>query len=326
MGPILYVFRQEQLIQIISNELPDGLPLPSCILKEQINGEISLTFSIPSNHLDSQNVQVGDVIVIKDLDSIHRAFLIIDEQETHSDEFIREFYSEDLGINELNDEVVTDVRSQNTSAEVALSRILKNTRWQVGNVDNLGINSTNVYYEPVMDGIKKVLQTWGGELRFRVQMNSQNQITKRYVDLVSRLGRRTGKRFEFGKDLTNVERVVDIKSLKTALFGRGKGVEDEDGTGYGRRLTIADVEWRKGKGDPCDKPLGQEWIGDPEALKVWGHINSDGSKRHRFGVFVDEEETDAAILLQKTWDRLQEMKKPAITYKMDVIDLERVSS
>ncbi|SDY23427.1 phage minor structural protein, N-terminal region [Thermoactinomyces sp. DSM 45892] len=312
--------------QVMSNDLPEGLPLHSCVLKEQINGEVSLTFSIPSDHIDSKNVQIGDHIVLKDLDAIFRAFFIVDEQETHSDTFTRQFYAEDLGVNELNDEIVTDIRPQNTNAETALSRILKHTIWKVGQVDNLGINSMNVYYESVMSGVKKMLQTWGGELRFRVTMNSQNQITGRYVDLLSQLGRRTGKRFEYGKDLTNVERVVDIKMIKTALFGRGKGVEDENGTGFGRRLNFADVEWSQERGDPCDKPLHQEWIGDPESLGIWGHVSPDGSKRHRFDVFTSEEETDAEKLLQKTWERLHEIKQPMITYKMDVIDLEQVSA
>ncbi|MDT0354107.1 phage tail spike protein, partial [Pseudonocardia charpentierae] len=146
------------------------------------------------------------------------------------------------------------------------------------------------------------------------------------MDLLSQLGRRTGKRFEYGKDLTNVERVVDIKMIKTALFGRGKGVEDENGTGFGRRLNFADVEWSQERGDPCDKPLHQEWIGDPESLGIWGHVSPDGSKRHRFDVFTSEEETDAEKLLQKTWERLHEIKQPMITYKMDVIDIEQVSA
>src|SRR5690606_19970015 len=171
-----------------------------------------------------------------------------------------------------------------------------------------------------------------GEVRFRVTMNSRNEITGRYIDLLSRLGKKTGKRFEYSKDLISVERQVDIKGLKTALYGRGKG--EESGDGYGRRITFADIEWSVDNGDPVDKPAGQEWVGDPDALGQWGYWHEDGSRRHRFGIFIweggPEEITDMTQykrdLLQATWDRLQEINKPLVSYKMNVLDLEHASS
>ncbi|WP_175482532.1 phage tail protein [Thermoflavimicrobium dichotomicum] len=325
-SPTLYIFKDEQLQLVISNEIENSLPLLSCRLKEAISGEVSLTFSIPSDHSDSQYIREGCWVVIRDMDGVCRPFVIIEENEVHDENLIREFTTEELAVNELNDEIVTDVRPQNTDARDALTRILSNagSRWQVGIVDDLGIASTNVYYESVMSGIQKIIEKWGGEIRFRVTMDSQNRITGRYIDLFKQLGRKTGKRFEYRKDLTKVERYVDMKSLKTALFGRGKGEETDSGE-YGRRITFKDVVWSKAKGDPTDKPAGQEWVGDPNALQQWGHWNDDGTRRHRFGVFIDEEETDPAKLLKKTWDHLQTINKPHVTYKMDVIDLEYAS-
>ena len=326
VNPTLYVFRDENLTAVVNVGSENGLPLLACTLAEEINKGSYLTFEIPSNHENSGRIQSGDIVVLKDMDNIFRPFMIMEDEEVHNETFNRRFYCEDLAVTELNDVVVEDVRPFDTTAEDALSRILAGSNWQVGHVDDLGIASTNVYYESVMAGLTKVIEAWGGELRFRVTMDTiRNRITGRYVDLFAQLGASTGKRFEYGKDLINVKRTIDTKQLKTALYGRGRG-EETDSEGYGRRITFADVEWSVANGDPADKPLGQEWIGDPDALQVWGHLNPDGSKRHRMGVYVNEEQDDPEKLLRETWEQLQQLKQPLVTYELDVIDLEQVSA
>lgn len=77
--------------------------------------------------------------------------------------------------------------------------------------------------------------------------------------------------------------------------------------------------------NPVNKPVGQEWIGNPEALAEWGHLNPNGSRRHRMSVYTNEEQTDAAKLLQETWDYIQEASKPLLNVKLTVQDLEQVS-
>jgi hypothetical protein len=103
------------------------------------------------------------------------------------------------------------------------------------------------------------------------------------------------------------------------MYGRGKGVETESG-GYGRRLTFEDVAWTT-PANPVNKAAGQEWVGDPEALARWGRPGG----RHRFGIYTNEDQTDAAALLQETWDALQEQKTPLVTYKLDVVALETLT-
>lgn len=327
MNPILYVFRDEELQVMITVNNETGLPLLECAVDEGINQVSTLTFSVPSNHEQSGKIQCGDLAVLRDLDGIYRPFMIMEDDEIHDIEFKRTFYAEDLAIVELNDEIVEDIRPYNTTAENALTRILAHTRWEVGSIDAFGNGSTNVYYESVMEGIKKVVETWGGELCFRVTMDTlRNRITGRYVDLFAQIGNVTGKRFEYGKDMERVERTIDSKQLKTALYGRGKGEETDSG-GYGRRITFADVEWKKTNGDPADKPKGQEWVGDEQARKHWGHLEPDGvTKRHRMGVLINEDQTDPEKLLQETWEQLQQLKQPLVTYRMNVIDLEQVSA
>lgn len=88
-----------------------------------------------------------------------------------------------------------------------------------------------------------------------------------------------------------------------------KGEQTADG--FGRRITFADVVWSSENGDPADKPAGQEWIGDDNSKEQFGRL-SGSTRRHRFGIFEDSEETDPAKLLQKTWDALTEQKEPLL--------------
>ncbi|OYD07583.1 phage tail protein [Paludifilum halophilum] len=317
---------REHRVATLSNTLPGACKIQEMNLKQQINGGETLTFSVPANHEEAGFVMRGYWAVFRDMDGTYRAFVIQEETERHGQgEMIREVYCEELAVVELNDEVVTDIRPQNTNARDALNRLLEGSLWQSGTVDDLGTGSTNFYYESRMSGIKKIIKEWGGEIRFRVTIGADNTITGRYVDILVERGRRTGKRFEYTKDLTSVERITDMKPIKTALYGRGKG-EETDSEGYGRRLTFADVEWKKENGDPVDKPIGQEWVGDPDALATWGHVNPDGTRRHRFGVYVNEQQEDAEALLRETWEEVKRQRQPEITYKMDVLDLEQVNA
>src|SRR5690606_30867689 len=79
-----------------------------------------------------------------------------------------------------------------------------------------------------------------------------------------------------------------------------------------------DVEWSVANGDPINKPLGQDWVGDPEALEKYGIPMPDGTKAHRFGFFEDSQEKDPTNLLHTTWKKLQEVKEPIVSYEMTV--------
>src|SRR5690606_15395641 len=120
----------------------------------------------------------------------------------------------------------------------------------------------------------RLAEEFGGELRFRAVWQD-GQIVARYVDLLQQRGRRTGKRFEYRKDIEGLTREEDTTELVTALIGVGASLDD------GSRVNFANVVWSKASGDPADKPAGQDWIGDPEALARWGL--PDG--RHLMGVY-----------------------------------------
>lgn len=316
---MLYIFNQDEELQAVLKNEGTACFYTDPVHKEKINGENTFTFSIPADHSDAKYVIEGNLVAFEDLDHNWQLFEIKTITDLHKDTFNKKAYCEHA-FYELYDDFITDKRPQNTDALSALTLALDGTRWSVGNVDDLGLNSTNFYYQNVLSAIHNIVDTWGGELQFRVNVQG-GIIQARYVDILAQRGTETGKIFKFGRHMTEIERIVDSSGITTALYGRGKGVEVEETGGYGRRLTFADVSWSTALGDPVDKPLGQEWVGDPDALTLWGRPGG----RHRFGVFVDEEETDPEKLLLKTWEALQERKNPRATYRMGVNDLERVT-
>lgn len=94
------------------------------------------------------------------------------------------------------------------------------------------------------------------------------------------------------------------------LYGLGKATGSGD---VQTNLTFADAEWSVANGDPVDKPKGQTWVEDPEAAAAHG-VHTD--------IVSITSAENAADLLQKTWEALQERKKPTVNVQATVADME----
>lgn len=79
------------------------------------------------------------------------------------------------------------------------------------------------------------------------------------------------------------------------------------------RLTIADAAWSRANGDPADKPAGQAYIDNPDA--------PPGALVREMMV-LDENETDAAKLLEKTWEKLRARQTAHVSGTATVSDVE----
>ncbi|WP_411955158.1 phage tail spike protein [Alkalibacillus sp. S2W] len=314
-SPSIYVFdRDDNLLTTLNNDSDDTCRFTEPYLEEELNTVPTFEFTVPTNHDDAKHIKEENQVAVKDIDGVFRLFVI--KNLTYGiDEKMAECES---GMIELIDTIIEDRRPQNTTAQDALSVALEKTRYEAGQVDSLGQGSTNYYYITPSKSIEKIVGEWGGETRDRLTF-SDEKITSRFIDLLTRRGEDTGHRFETGIDVENVE--ITIQSYpKTALYARGKSLETDDG-GYTRRITFEDVEWSVANGDPVDKPLGQNWVGDPDALAKYGRLK-DGERIQREGTFEDSEEEDPERLLEKAWNELQTVKEPNVNIKLDVITLE----
>ncbi|MEB5458104.1 phage tail spike protein [Virgibacillus pantothenticus] len=284
--------------------------------EETVEMPVSFLIEFPVADDDAKYLVGGNQVAFRDLKGDFRLFTIreVDDQDGEATEKLVHCMP---GIQELTDVMVEERRPQDKTAAYVLGLILENSRWQVGKVADLGKNSTSFYFKNAYECLGELTKIWGGEAVDRVEIKG-NKIAGRYVDIVHRKGSDTGKRFEMDKDIKNITRTV-LYYPKTALYGKGKSLETEN-EGHTRKITFRDVVWSKKKGDPVDKPKGQEWVGDPEALEKHGVPNHEtGKLMHRFGLFEDNDEENPERLLAKTWQAVQDEKDPKVQYKMDII-------
>ena len=188
--PALYVFSVAEQLQTILVNQGESCPFYNPIHDEKINLENTFTFEIPADHIDSQYVVEGSLIAFQDLDSNWQVFEVkriidIDDTSTTKQVFCDHAFYELLG------DIVPSGGGSATSAWLAVTSALSQSRWEVGNVVNLGIQTTLFSYQTALGCLQQVATTWMGELQFRVIIVN-GVITHRYVDLVAQRGTSTG--------------------------------------------------------------------------------------------------------------------------------------
>ena len=201
--------RNERYIGNLKNVLSARHP-------EELNGENVLELTT----LDE--VEKHQRILYKDEYGNWHEFIVRGVDESKVDKGIERIIFAEHSFYETLGDYVEDKRAYNTTANIALERALETTRWEVGQVDDLGIGSTNFYHISAKEAVQKVAETWRGEIRTRVEVNG-TKITGRYVDLLARRGEDRGRRFTYTKDLLSITKTVHRDDVITALYGYGKG-------------------------------------------------------------------------------------------------------
>ncbi len=183
---------------------------------------------------------------------------------------------------ELHDHFVEDRRVVEGTAQTALNRALDGSRY-IGEVTvELGNATDNFYWIDGIEAVFKILKTWGGALKDTITLNEDNEIIERKMWIVQRLGTDNGLIIEPDYNAEEISRNT-LSYPETALWGQGASleIEDEEGEltgGHTRYITFEDVEWKVENGDPVDKPKGQKWVGDPDALAKYGYIKDHANE------------------------------------------------
>ncbi|NBJ70617.1 MULTISPECIES: phage tail protein [Clostridia] len=305
----IFIFDKFDKLLAITNQYVEA------VFEETVEKPVSFSITFPMSDKNAAYFVGGNQVAFKDLKGNLRLFTIreVDDIDGESPEKVIHCMP---AIQELADVMVANGELENEAADAALGVILKHSRWKAGNVADLGLNSISFAYQNAYACIGTLVELWGGEIVDRVEIEG-NKISCRYLDIVSRKGADTGKRFEMNKDIKNITRTV-LYYPKTALYGQGKSLQS--GEGSSDKVTFRDIEWKKENGDPTNKPKGQEWVGDPEALEKHGVPDHETGKiMHRFGLFEDNDEEEPEKLLAKTWEAVQAEKTPKIQYEMDII-------
>lgn len=222
-------------------------------------------------------------------------------------------------IAELSRTYIEDKRNRNANAKACLAKALEGTRWTVGTVETgtrTRIADLAFYHCTVLEAVQKTADTYGLEAQTEYQPDpTGNRIGQRIIHLVEHRGStNTTKRFEYGKDLTQIKRDIDAGDVITRLYGWGKGIEqtNEEGEptgGYGRKISFADVN------------NGKPYIQDDQALANWGIVGADGTKHHSEASVDFPDCEDPKELLNLTKAALKTRTTPVVSYTADVTAL-----
>lgn len=316
---MLYLFdKNENLIHELAS-----FELESLIQHEELNKLMTLEFAV---FIDS-NDKMKDIeyVAHKDMEDYQKIqmYRIISSE---SDDYTVNYQAVHIIFDELKSYgYIRDKRPDKVKASVALNIAIAGSRWKVGRVDDSELLSTNFYDCTRLDALSKIIKTWNLDLHFYLTFDG-NKITGRYIDLLGFRGEDTGERFVYGSNALEVIKEVDVSEVYTRVIPRGKGEEkvDEEGKptdGYGRRIKIDDVVWEKSKGNPIDKPKGQEYLELKEMTNKFGF--SDGEPRTRVQIFEDIEEPKE--LIKAGYDFLVQVSRPLVQFKTKISKRSRTN-
>ena len=222
-------------------------------------------------------------------------------------------------IAELSRTYIEDKRNRAANAKACLAKALEGTRWAVGTVETGTITGTAnlaFYHCTVLEAVQKTADTYGLEVQTEYQPDpTGNRIGRRIIHLVEHRGTaNTTKRFEYGKDLTQIKRDIDSGDVITRLYGWGKGIEqtNEEGEatgGYSHKISFADVN------------NGKPYVQDDQALANWGIVGADGTRHHSEASVDFPDCEDPKELLTLTKNALKTRATPVVSYTADVTAL-----
>lgn len=193
-------------------------------------------------------------------------------------------------------------------ASFALDAALSGSkRWVSGTVTQTSLAGASMYQMSGWQALSVLVTTWGGELDATIEVMGK-RITARKVDLYDKMGsQHVTRRFDYGRDLVGISRTVDESPVACRIIPRGKG--EEVGDGYGRKITIEDVN------------DGIEWLQNDDSAEDFKLPNSEGGYDYPT-VYVDNGSIeDPFELLQWGQSVLNDYTTPRVTYKSDVMQL-----
>ncbi|GAA0703225.1 hypothetical protein GCM10008904_10120 [Paraclostridium ghonii] len=296
---MLYILnKQEQIISTLSNKGDMNKVVPyfeDIHIEELDTGVETFEFKTISNSKASNSIQIGNYVAFKDKEH-YKIFQIREVKEVHTEQVEKYVYCESACLELLN-EVIRPMEINSANLNQFLKTILEGTSWSIGMLD-ASLNEVIPVDLSGYDNVYKVIQDvvigkFGGEIRFRVEI-ANNRIIAKYIDVFAKRGRVTKHRFEYGVNMTSVEKIVDSSELVTALIGLGKD----------------DITFKEVESD--DKPKNQDFIINEDAYNRW---NNKGS--HIMGVFNCESESPQE-LLKLTREELKRRSNPKITYNLEV--------
>lgn len=268
---------------------------------EKLNGLNVLEF----NTLD-RDIKNKDRVVFQDELGIWHEFIVESIDDTHEDVFV---YCED-SFYETRGDYIDDRRFVKANFATVANAVMSYTRWKLKIVDDIGTGTVNFYHTDVKSAVFEDMQNkFNFEIKTYVEITN-SRISQRVIELRKQRGHDNGKRFTYDKDIDSISRTIDSTEFCTALYAYGKGEETENG-GYGRRIDISKVN------------DGKKYVENLKAKEQFGkYVN--GKREHIFATYIFEDTDDRKKLLEQAKAKLEELSEFKVTYKCDVLVLNKL--
>lgn len=268
---------------------------------EKLNGLNVLEFTT----LD-RDIKNKDRVAFQDELGIWHEFIVESIDDTHEDVFV---YCED-SFYETRGDYIDDRRFVNANFSTVAQAVMSYTRWKVKIIDDIGTGTVNFYHTDVKTAVFEDMQNkFNFEIKTYVEITN-SRISQRVIELRKQRGHDNGKRFTYDKDIDSISRTIDSTEFCTALYPYGKGEETENG-GYGRRIDISKVN------------NGKKYVENLKAKEQFGkYVN--GKREHIFATYIFEDIDDRKKLLEQAKAKLEELSEFKVTYKCDVLVLNKL--
>ncbi|WP_270740669.1 phage tail spike protein [Lactococcus formosensis] len=318
MASVLFLDKTQKVIRSF-----DSRDLVECVQTKEITTNASELMSDNLSATSPYFKNIDDARYIAVSNTQKNDFTLYYIIKTEEDNGLLSFEASNFAVNELNAYIIKDVRPQARDYKYIIPQILADSGsdWVLGVCEPVNTVTTNFYYTSVREALKS-LQAINGEFTFTVEIVN-GVITKKKINCYNKIGKVTNTRFEYGSEILKITKQQDRQSIVTSIIGRGKG--EEVGDGYGRRLEFSDVVWSKAKGDPLDKPKGQNFLEFPEMTREYGIPTVDGMKARK-GVLEFDDVEDPKELIRLTYENLVYYSRPLVEYKTDVLDAEAIGN
>lgn len=297
MGVDVYLFDTHRRVRQV---LPDVYELVHDEAQWRLTAQIPLL----------AGAQPGEYLGFTCVDGAFRLFGI-DETEDDERSGVTAIDATDAAVWDLTGVIVKSVKLEDAGAAEAFSAILSGTGCALGTVTATGrTGDIDIYYQSAWKALQNTRATYDARLVVRYGI-LDNVITGMTLDVLAKERVFRGRFFDTAVDAESAYLTRSGRPV-TVLYGLGNSVSTGDNP---QKLTFADVVWSKAGGDPADKPAGQDWIGDAEAMAIYGRVED---------VYTNQYQDDPAKLLRETWEQLKKVCKPIATATATVQDMEFV--
>lgn len=245
----IYLFNSGgSLRKIITSEISE------CIHEEH---QMTLTASIPLRY----HAVPGEYLGMVCADGAFRKFEIDDAQDDETEETTA-LTCTDAAAGELEGLIVERISVTQADAAAAAQAVLAGTGWRV---ESTSAGEYKADLKATASDAWSLLATVRDKCAVRIvpcYAFDGQQITDKIVRIEDRVSAFRGRILQ-SDVLASGMSVTRTGSPRPMVYGLGATDENDE------QLTFAGIQWSTENGDPVDKPLGQSWVGVPEAVAAY---------------------------------------------------------